>query len=534
MKKRNTTDLAEVSGNLMRLLVSGYVLALFAVLPLLYHDRYYDMGEFKFALYERLTWILAAGVGIIGLVIMVSYCMKEWRVGRLAAVIRALPGKFILTDWFALGYAVSVLISYILSSYQTDALKGYKGWYMGTLSQLSFVLLYLLASRYWIKNLRNHFLWVAGISSAITFLLAVLHRFRIDPLAMYEGLQDYYYIQFLTTVGQATWYSGFLCTVFPIGLILFWHCNQRWQRICLGIYCMIGYASLVTQNSDSAFAALATVWVVLFFLSLDSTKDFRRLLEVIILGLGTMRVVGLLQMAFPDRAVSLDTLSLFWSQHVSLWIILAALIMLYILLMYQEDRHGFEIASVSWIRDMAAWLVVICLVLGIGLMILTTKGGLPDFLAGLYEVPYLVWNHSWGNQRGFTWSLSMEMFMEYPLKEKLIGVGSDCYALYLYDHYQSEVAPVFGQSVLANAHNEWMNMLLNQGLFGLTTYLGFFIGALTRLLRGNDRNIMTTAVEACIFSYMIHNFFCYQQVMCTPLIFILAGMGVRYLAVDKN
>ncbi len=518
----------------MSLLISCYVLALFAALPLLYHDRYYDMGEFKYALYERMTWILAIGAGIIGLVMLVSWCIKERRAGRLAADIRALPGKLTVTDWFALGYAAAVMLSYVLSSYQTDALKGYKGWYMGTLSQLSFVLLYFLVSRYWIKDWLSQFLWIAGVSSAMTFLLAVLHRFRIDPLAMYEGLQDYYYIQFLTTVGQATWYSGFLCTVLPIGMILFWYCDERWQRLCLGIYCMIGYASLVTQNSDSAFAALVTVWVVLFFLSLDSTKDFRRLLEVVILGLGTMRVVGLLQLAFPDRAVSLDPLSLFWSQHVSLWMILAVLIILYLLLMYEEEKYGFDIASAGWIRDVAALLTGVCLVLGIGLIILATNGWLPNFLKGLYEVPYLVFNHSWGNQRGFTWSLSMKMFMEYPLKEKLAGAGPDCYALYLYDHYRNEVASVFGQSVLANAHNEWLNTLLNHGLLGLTAYLGFFVSVCIRLLKNDDRHIMATAAAVCIFSYIIHNFFCYQQVMCTPLIFILTGMGVRYLAVDKN
>ena len=45
---------------------------------------------------------------------------------------------------------------------------------------------------------------------------------------------------------------------------------------------------------------------------------------------------------------------------------------------------------------------------------------------------------------------------------------------------------------------------------------------------------MTAAAAVCIFSYIIHNLFCYQQVMCTPVIFILIGMGVRYLAIDQD
>nr|MCR5525994.1 hypothetical protein [Lachnospiraceae bacterium] len=29
----------------------------------------------------------------------------------------------------------------------------------------------------------------------------------------------------------------------------------------------------------------------------------------------------------------------------------------------------------------------------------------------------------------------------------------------------------------------------------------------------------------CIVAYMAHNFFCYQQIICTPVIFIIIGAG---------
>ena len=33
----------------------------------------------------------------------------------------------------------------------------------------------------------------------------------------------------------------------------------------------------------------------------------------------------------------------------------------------------------------------------------------------------------------------------------------------------------------------------------------------------------------CISAYFAHNFFCYQQIICTPIIFIIIGAGVSIL-----
>lgn len=57
--------------------------------------------------------------------------------------------------------------------------------------------------------------------SGITFILGILNRFGVDPLGMYKGISSSYQILFLSTIGQATWYSSYVCTVFAIGLCIF-------------------------------------------------------------------------------------------------------------------------------------------------------------------------------------------------------------------------------------------------------------------------------------------------------------------------
>ena len=44
-------------------------------------------------------------------------------------------------------------------------------------------------------------------------------------------------------------------------------------------------------------------------------------------------------------------------------------------------------------------------------------------------------------------------------------------------------------------------------------------------------------IVASMVSYMAYNFFCYQQVLCTPFIFLLMGIGeymTRQITVDKS
>jgi hypothetical protein len=55
--------------------------------------------------------------------------------------------------------------------------------------------------------------------------------------------------------------------------------------------------------------------------------------------------------------------------------------------------------------------------------------------------------------------------------------------------------------------------------------VGIFITAVCRFLKMTPRDITVTAVAAAAVSYMAYNFFCYQEVLCTPFIFILLGIG---------
>lgn len=59
----------------------------------------------------------------------------------------------------------------------------------------------------------------AGVRRRV--LLGILHRFSIDPLGMYQGLDESWQLLFLSTIGQASWYSGYVCVALTAGAAVF-------------------------------------------------------------------------------------------------------------------------------------------------------------------------------------------------------------------------------------------------------------------------------------------------------------------------
>ncbi len=522
----------ELSEFLVRVLISAYTILLFVLLPLCYRNKYYDIGDFKYELFSGMTTLLL----ILMVPAFLFYLIRNFRAKVWSGIpfSRRLAGLSLI-DCFVLLYLLACLVTFFLSPYQTfqffgadasnPAWTGYSGWFMGLKSQLMFIALYFLVSRFFLKNW-NMYLLVAIISaSAIVFLLGILHRFLIDPLSLYEGIDSYYYTLFLSTIGQSTWYSSYLCTIFPVGLFLFWYCDKHWQRLLLGIYCAIGFASLVTQNSDSAYFSLAAFLSVLFAFSFQSSVSLRRFLEVLLIGTLSMRLIGIFQMLFPNRAICVEKLSVFFSQSPLLWIAVFTLALLYFLIVHLEISSRFQIESAARIRRFGLYLIAALVPVGLLCIVLTTAGYLPSFLSSFRDFGYFVFDENWGNGRGFTWNYCMTMFREYPLKLKLFGVGSDCFASYTYDYYAEFVSAKWGDSVLANAHNEWINMLLTTGIFGFVTYAGIFICAFVLFIKEQKNSFYLLIAAACICSYFFHNMFCYQQVVCTPFLFLIIGLG---------
>ena len=207
INKKTENRLAPIMNSVLEYAVAFAMIVLCVVLPLYAQDGYYRIGDAKFEIYRSIMLLGLPFLLVLEILYLVGcrFLKKEMSVS--------------MTDCLVAAYLMFMAASVLCGGFYEDMFWGSDGWYMGFFSQLSFVAIYLFMSRfgrYYELILRT--LLAVG---AVVFTLGILHRIQIDPLGFYDGLSNEQKAQFLSTLGQATWYASFLIVVLPVGIALF-------------------------------------------------------------------------------------------------------------------------------------------------------------------------------------------------------------------------------------------------------------------------------------------------------------------------
>lgn len=587
IKAKEKTSKAEVLlaiiSEIEQYIIFAYLFCMLGIFPLYYKEQYYKIGDAKFGFFWKSS-LLFIGVSFALVIIsklleVISDKKNKWKSkspnksvvtekngtkkSKSAVAERFLESMSTL-DYAVFIYGICVLLSYAFSDYKDYALKGAAGWEMGLCSQLIFVGVYFLLSRskgmftiiHKSKEKVNFGLCAKAIlgihmsASVLVFLFGILHRFDIDPLGMYEGLNLNQKIEFLSTIGQATWFSSYVCTTFALGMVLFYISEKKWVRIISGIYTAVSFGILVTQNSDSAFIAIAGILLLLGYFSLSDMKSWIRFLQIVSLMWGSFVGIGLLQRLFTDWAIPLDSLSTFFSQSIVTWLMLAlSLIMLW----YFEKCNKKDTAATTTQRKKAKdadiskeagnnkkrmlvvkkiyqgmlLVIVVGIFAAIGFIYLNTKGYLLTWFGYQSTHSYLLFDYHWGSNRGSTWMITGQAFLQMPFYQKLFGVGPDSVSEYLYSvpDISDLLRSLWGNVRLTNAHNEYLNSLMCYGIVGLVSWCSVLVGGISYFYKKAKENPFMIGFALCIIGYGCHNIFCYQQVCCTPFLFLILGVG---------
>ncbi len=518
-----------------------YLLCMLGIFPLHYKEQYSEIGNVKFELFWKSS-LCFIGIVFVLFVIRITlqkigqksfYKTKEVQKNYFVRFLNNLS----TLDYAVFIYAICVLLSYAFSDFKDYAFKGATGWEMGLCSQMIFIAVYFILSRQ--KDFSYLILGVHLISSALTFLFGILHRFEVDPLGMYEGLNLNQKIEFLSTIGQATWFSSYVCTVFAVGVALFYVSEKQWIRIVSGIYTVISFGILVTQNSDSAFMAIVGIMLLLGYYSLSDHQKWCKFWQIMSLMWGTFAGIGIFQRIFADRVIPLDTLSLFFSQSAVTWVML--LFSLGMLYFYTgiSKREEAQTKKVMKIAKTIYKGLLILLIVGVAATIvfiyLNTKGYLLNWFGYQSANGYLLFDFHWGSNRGSTWMITWQAFLELPWFQKLFGVGPDSLSEYLYTipEISELLHNLWGSVRLTNAHNEYLNSLLCYGIIGVISWIAVLIGGVSYFYNKAKENPFMIAFALCIMGYAFHNIFCYQQVCCTPFLFIVLGIGESLTKSEK-
>ena len=504
-----------------------YFLVMSVVYPLYAPGGYMHIGEVKYEFFRNVSLAMSALALTAIPVSLLIRGDKGWLVRNYR--------QMSVTDWFAYGYLVAVMLSYLCSAYKKDALWGVEGWHMGVITQMIFVLIYFLFSRYFHCDLRWLGIWM--LSTTVVFLLGICNRYSIYPIAMQGQAEG-----FISTLGNINWFCGYWSVTAPIGIILYWCSDKTYIRILAGIYSVIAMLSGITQGSSSAYLVFIAMLLLLFLLSLNSNRKLYRFLEVCMmftvscqLGRAMKYLPGLeYNYKIYDSTESMVSFVLLDSNS-TVWVF-AILIGCYILFRVLDKRGLFHIEKHKWLWGILT--AAVALVVAAAAFFWLFDNG----VLGLCDIPPrtpdedtsfgIFFDEDWGNGRGAAWNCGMEAYRSMDILHKAVGIGPDCFADYVYSvpELADKLIERFGNLRLTNAHSEPITLLVNAGVLGFVCYMGILATAFVRYIRRAEEEPVLYLCAVSILAYTVHNMVSFQQVLNTPFIFIILGIGEKYYA----
>lgn len=483
-----------------------YMVVILCVLPLYTRGTYVQLGDAKYLLFRNVSFI-CVGLWLVTAVI----CSVQQRLVRKSGIGRqesalCRPERALSTmDICMAAYGGSVLLSAFLSAYEKTAWLGYRDWYMGAVSQLLFVAIYFMVSRCGAYS--DSLIYLGEGAMLLVCLIAFLQRLEMDVLGLHKIFNrgDWEYKHMLSTVGNINWLCGYLCVAIAFPVSAYLHSEKGWKKAAHYFVSVAGLALLCIQGSDVGWALCAACIGICLVWGRKNIVFIQRSLMLAAGMVFCLPCFGRLAFlrgsihAMPEDGNVYERIS--WRGW---WLVLACLLLVIGLIKWQRKRRCHQSSE----RQPAAPVIVICLAVIILLIIIAAEEiRLPEYF--------------WQEGRGALWKLAWSGFLNAGGLQKLIGAGPDCFAEYLHNGFQTSTvihsSGHWNGAIFANAHNEWLNQLVNIGFLGAACYLGIFVTAIRRY-RGMLLGVLAVGL------YFVNSLVSFQQVMNAPFLFLVLGL----------
>lgn len=462
------------------------------VLPLYFEDAYFNMLEAKAHCYTALAAVLFP-ILLMGLILQV----------------KSGDGKHLFKgmeplDWAVLIFGVYAIISCLYSPSFYYSFTGTLGWSVGGFVMFSLPVFYQVVSRY--LNYRPN-LWPPVFAvNLFIFLVAVCHSCRFDVLGLHEGVADYQYFQYLSTIGQINGFATYLCMLVPVIAIFYLASSDRFTCRLLLLVFALAAMSIILCESDGVYLGLGFCAFFAVPYVLGSVERIERFFHLVAVYGAALLIIGILPI-FEEKVGRMDTLAgAVLSPKVAVPVFVlgiagAMLVKKFGSALTEKWRHRIAIAL-----EILMALVVIALV--------------------VYNV--LSFDDAWGNSRGAIWRMSMELYQEFPLKQKLVGLGPE-----MLRPYYGDITEYFGVTTLT-PHSEPIQALLTMGLIGVASWLGIWVCAFRSYFKNKVWKSHTIGLFLPVAAYFGQSFVNSPRAEEYVIFYLMLSCYQRVLRTEKQ
>lgn len=498
------TDLKKKDELQTELLARIYVVIMLCIFPLyLNADKYILLTKHKTVFFFVVTLLALLSIPIL-------YFTRFSGANQLKSI---KPPSLSFAGWALVAFLFVTLVATVFTPYPKNVFWGYEERFDGFATQLLYGVIFFFVARYY--RPRETDIAAFAVSSMLVSIIGILQYYDMDFLKLFPYDMLPYYtaktIIFRTTLGNVDVISSYLSiTVVLFGLLYVKH-PGKFRPLYLAAGALNAYMLVVGGAEAGMVGALAA-----FVLSLPFVlSDLKTLARLFLLG----GVYALMIFLFNTSNIAPGTLNLLGSR----WFLLSlALLVLGAALFLIAGRVRFspKTATMRWV---GASFIVIILVLGI---VVVERIGTDPATGTIYQVRELLhgnFQDEFGSYRGFVWSRTFRILKENtPFSQLLIGSGPDTF-VDRFGPFQEESKALFN-IIYDKAHNEYLQIVICQGILGLGAYL-LFLGAVLKnaVKRAFDDPLLLACLLACV-SYLVQAFFSISLPISAPALWILLGI----------
>lgn len=447
-------------------LCRGYLFLMLALLPLVVHDGFFDITETK----------------TIGFAVPTAAFVLA-RLGFTLYRVNGLPRrKLAAAEWAALALCLVCLAASVACGDFSGSFLGARGRYQGA------GMLWLYAALFFafagVRVRRQDVLVPLGIGLSLSGALTVCNHLGWDVIGLCSQLGEFDRGRYISTLGNINFAGAYFTLTVPVCAAALLMEERRGRRIALSAVSVLGLWAAMAVRSECTVLGLGAAAVLLPLLLKRSPGALRR---YPLLLTGTALSMLVYRWIVYDRGKYLSSLGRHLSEPALLLPLAALGLAAYFLLRKKEDKTLLLVRKIYGLALLAA-----AVLMAAALVLLNTAWRAVP-LGGMDE--WLRFSDAWGTDRGKVWKYCLTLYGEFPFWQKLLGGG--CGVLAALDVQRR----IFPDAILDAAHCEYIQLLLNWGVFGLAAYLAWIGLSLRRAVKSGGA--LSLALAAGLLGYAV-------------------------------
>lgn len=507
----------KTSSDILEVITEVYISLMLLVFPLwMGMNGYIDTTGTKYSFFEYSTIVYLAVMMIVSLEMMI--------IGKYHEVSERLRHFGTVQVLVAL-YAAFCCISALLSDYGFAVWIGL-GQYEGLRSIILYVAIFLCVSFF--GRFKRYYIYIFSTVVIVNAIIGFLQYSGLNPFFLFPEGYTYhdafilYSGQFMGTFGNADVLSAYLSIAVPIiyaGYIIFDKHELLLVPLFLGVLLL-----LINGASAGIVGACAGIFISLP-IAADSRIRFAKAwicLGVMLISLSVFTSIsviyeeGLTRVQFYPGAISLFTA------------ISGAVVMVGGAVFIRRDHMR------PWESGKVRKLLLIFIIFSALLTVIVIWAY--PFPSGLLQEAHQILHgnldESFGSSRFRIWAEVLRLIPEHFW----FGGGPDTLAERMTFSFQ-RYSETLGKTIETNvdaAHNDYLNIFVNTGIFSLLAYL---LALTVTIIKSSKICLRDKLIYPCLasfLSYLIQIFFAFSICMVSPLFWIVFGMLVNPLSTKRE